>query len=327
MRRREFLWVVGGAAAAWPLAARAQQATLPVIGYLSGRTLNDSKPLVAAFRRGLQEAGFVDGQNVLIDYRWAGGQYAQLPTLASDLVSRRVALIAANGGSVVGLAAKSVTSTIPIVFTGGGDPVSSGLVASLSKPGGNITGVSVLSGALEAKRLEILGEVIPAVSTIVVLVNPTNPNAAPSIEDLNKAASTLARKILILNARTQDEIATAFATLANSRNSALLVFADPFFDTNRDRLVELSMRHAVPTIYAWREFPENGGLMSYGSDLASGYRQSGVYAGRILKGEKPADLAVQQSTRIELVINLKTAKTLGLTVPLSLLGRADEVIE
>ena len=325
MRRRKFLGLVG-CAATWPVVARAQQA-LPVIGYLSGRTLAASRSLVAAFRKGLQEVGFVEGQNVSIEYRWAEGQYAELPKLASDLVNRRVTLIAANGGSVVGLAARSATSTIPIVFTGGGDPVSSGLVASLNNPGGNITGVSVLSGILEAKRLEILREVVPSLSTIAVLVNPTNPNAAPSINDLNKAAGALGRKLLILNARTQDEVAAAFATLASEGSSALLVFADPFFDTNLDRLVELSLRHVVPTIYAWRAFAENGGLMSYGSDLASGYRQSGNYAGRILKGEKPGDLPVQQSTKVELIVNLKTAKALGISIPLPLLARADEVIE
>jgi putative ABC transport system substrate-binding protein len=327
--RREFLAsLLGGAAAAWPLAARARQtARRPVIGALGSGSADGHVPMVAAFRQGLKETGYVEGQNIMIEYRWAEGQYDRLPALAADLVRHQVALIAVLGGGAGALAAKAATRTIPIVFVIGVDPVKSGLVASLNRPGGNITGVSLFSGELEAKRLELLHELIPAAAVIAMLVNPNFPGSDSQLRDVQKAARTLGLQPIILRASSERDFDTAFATLVQKGAGALVVGADAFFLGQRDQIVALAGRHAVPTIYAQREFAAAGGLMSYGTDLADAFRQQGMYVGRILKGEKPTDLPVQQSTKVELVINLKTAKTLGLSFPLSLLGRADQVIE
>ncbi len=327
MRRREFVTLLGGAAAAWPLAARAQQPAMPVIGLLSGRSLNDSKPMMAAFRQGLIEQGFVERQNVAIEYRWAEGHYDRLPAMAADLAGRQVAAILAVGSVPSPLAAKAATSTIPIVFVVGGDPVKFGLVSSLNRPGGNVTGVSVLSGALTAKRLELLRELVPDASIVACLVNPKNPEAESQLMDIRAAGRTVRQKIIVLNASLDHELNDAMATIVRERASGLLVGNDAFFVLRREQLVALAARHAIPTIYFLREFAEAGGLVSYGDSLTDAYRQVGMYIGRILKGMKPADLPVVQSTKVELTINLKTAKALGLEVPPTLLARADEVIE
>ena len=327
MRRREFVTLLGGAAAAWPLAARAQQPAMPVIGLLSGRSLNDSKPMMAAFRQGLIEQGFVERQNVAIEYRWAEGHYDRLPAMAADLAGRQVAAILAVGSVPSPLAAKAATSTIPIVFVVGGDPVKFGLVSSLNRPGGNVTGVSVLSGALTAKRLELLRELVPDASIVACLVNPKNPEAENQLMDIRAAGRTVRQKIIVLNASLDHELNDAMATIVRERASGLLVGNDAFFVLRREQLVALTARHGIPTIYFLREFAEAGGLMSYGDSLNDAYRQVGVYIGRILKGMKPADLPVVQSTKVELTINFKTAKALGLDVPATLLARADEVIE
>ena len=327
MRRREFVTLLGGAAAAWPLAARAQQPAMPVIGLLSGRSLNDSKPMMAAFRQGLIEQGFVERQNVAIEYRWAEGHYDRLPAMAADLAGRQVAAILAVGSVPSPLAAKAATSTIPIVFVVGGDPVKFGLVSSLNRPGGNVTGVSVLSGALTAKRLELLRELVPDASIVACLVNPKNPEAENQLMDIRAAGRTVRQKIIVLNASLDHELNDAMATIVRERASGLLVGNDAFFVLRREQLVALAARHAIPTIYFLREFAEAGGLVSYGDSLTDAYRQVGMYIGRILKGMKPADLPVVQSTKVELTINLKTAKALGLEVPPTLLARADEVIE
>jgi putative ABC transport system substrate-binding protein len=327
MRRREFITLLGGSAVAWPLAARAQQSALPVIGFLSGRSLDDSKQMMAALGQGLNEQGFVERQNVAIEYRWADGQYDRLPALAADLVRRQVAMILAVGSVPSPLAAKAATSTIPIVFIVGGDPVKFGLVASLNRPGGNLTGVSVLSGPLTAKRLEGLRELVPQAGVIACLVNPNNPEADSQLTDIRAAARTFGQEVLILNASTDHELHTAFATLVRERAAGLLLGNDAFFVLRREQLVALAARHVIPAVYFLREFAAAGGLMSYGDTLTDAYRQVAVYIGRILKGTKPADLPVQQSTKVELIINLKTANALGLDVPPTLLARADEVIE
>jgi putative ABC transport system substrate-binding protein len=327
MRRREFISLIGGTAAAWPLEARAQQTTMPVIGFLSGRSLVDSTQMMAALGQGLSEQGFVERQNVAIEYRWADGQYDRLPALAADLVRRQVAVILAVGSVPSPLAAKAATSTIPIVFIVGGDPVKFGLVASLNRPGGNITGVSVLSGPLTAKRLELLRELVPQAGVIACLVNPNNPEADSQLTDIRAAARTFGQALLILNASTDHELHTAFATLVRERAAGLLVGNDAFFVLRREQLVALAARHAIPAVYFLREFAAAGGLMSYGDTLAGAYRQVGAYIGRILKGTKPADLPVQQSTKVKLIINLKAANALGLELPPTLLARADEVIE
>jgi putative ABC transport system substrate-binding protein len=324
--RRELITLLGGAAAAWPLAARAQQPAMPVIGFLGTRAPGDDPHLLAAFRRGLKEAGYVEGQNVAIEYRFAENQYDRLPALAADLVRRQVTVIAANGHAAQ--AAKAATATIPIAFVAGFDPVEVGLVASLNRPGGNITGVSILDVELGPKRLELLHELVPKATSFAVLVNPTDPaRAETTSRELQAAARTLGLQLHALHASTDRDFDTVFASLVPLRAGGLVIGGEPFFNSRSEQLGELTMRHAVPTVYQLRTFAAAGGLASYGASLSDSYRETGVYTGRLLKGEKPAELPVQQATKVELIINLKTAQSLGLTVPLSLLGRADEVIE
>jgi putative ABC transport system substrate-binding protein len=326
MKRRELMLLLGGALTA-ARALRAQQKAMPVLGILGISSPGPFAPFVAACRQGLSETGHVEGQNVAIEYRWAEGHYDRLPALATDLVGGKVDVIAALGGPPAARAAKSATSTIPIVF-GSGDPVGEGLVASLARPGGNLTGVSVLTVELMAKRFELLSDLVPLAGVIALLVNPNDANTAERItRDVQEAARQKGVQLPILKAGTESEIDAAFASLAELHAGALVVGADPFFDIRREQLVELASRHAVPAIYQWREFAEAGGLISYGTSRPAVYRQVGIYAGKILKGAKPADLPVQQPTTFELVINLKTAKALGLTIPQTLLLRADKVIE
>jgi putative ABC transport system substrate-binding protein len=325
--RRKFLAALAGAAAALPLAVRAQQRTIPVIGFLSAGSPNAFAHLAAAFREGLSETGYIEHQNVGIEYRWAEGQLDRLPALASGLVAGRVAVIVATGGSAPALAAKAATKTVPIVFTGGGDPVALGLVASLSRPGGNATGVSNISASMEAKRLEVLRELVPTAAQIACLRNPKGANADTQTRDVEAAARTIGQQIFLVDVRIDRELDSAFTTIVQQRAGALLVMGDPLFTNLRDQLVVLAAKHAVPAMYPFREFISAGGLINYGPSIAEGYRQAGIYTGKILKGDKPADLPVLQPTKFELVINLKTAKALGLTVPDTLLARADEVIE
>jgi len=325
-RRREFITLLGGAAA-WPLAARAQQGAIPVIGFLSSRSPGESAGLVLAFRQGLQEAGFVEGQNAFVAFRWAEGHYDRLPALAADLVGRHVTLIVAQGGDPPVLAAKSATTTIPVVFTISSDPVKLGIVGSLNRPGGNITGFWPYTSLLGTKRLELMRQLLPANASIAVLVNPDNPNADLDVTELQNAARTLGQSITFVRARSESEIDAVFATLGEWRAAALLINTDPFFLARRDQFVSLAARNRMPAIYAQREFVAAGGLISYGASLADAYRQVGIYAGRILKGEKPADLPIVQPTKFEMAINLKTAKALGLDIPPTVLAIADEVIE
>jgi putative tryptophan/tyrosine transport system substrate-binding protein len=327
MKRRELMLLLGGAAAASPFAARAQQKTMPVIGYLASSSPGPSAPNVDAFRQGLSDTGYVEGQNLAIEYRWAEGNYDRLPALVADLVGRRVDLIVASGSTPAALAAKSATPTIPIVFTGINDPVGVGLVASLARPGGNVTGLSVFFGELTPKRLELLSELVPQAKMVALLVNSNSPDAEHTIRDAEEAGRAKGIQIPIVKASTESEIDAAFASLAQLQAGALVVGDDPFYGSRVEQLVGLASRHAVPAIYWRREFAANGGLITYGPSLKANYRKAGIYAGKILNGVKPADLPVEQPTIFELVINLKTAKALGLTVPQSILARADEVIE
>jgi putative tryptophan/tyrosine transport system substrate-binding protein len=325
MRRREFITLIGGAAA-WPLSARAQQPAMPVIGVLNATSPSPFAPLMDAFRQGLSEVGYVEGQNLAIEYRWAEGHYDRLPALAADLVGRKVDLIMASTPPSA-LTAKSATSTIPIIFRSGADPVADGLVASLARPGGNLTGVSFAADELTAKRLELLSELIPRAGVIALLMNPNNATAERVIRDVQEAARTKGLQLHVLKASSESEIDSAFASLVQLHVDALVVGADPFLSSRRDKLVALASGRAVPSVYAWREFAASGGLISYGPSLTFAYRLVGAYAGKVLKGAQPADLPVQQSKTFELVINLTTAKALGLIIPPSLLARADEVIE
>jgi putative tryptophan/tyrosine transport system substrate-binding protein len=326
VNRRAFITLLGGAAA-WPLTARAQQPAMPVIGLLSTRSPVTDALLIALFQQALRETGFVGDRNVVIDYRWADGQYDRLPALVADLVQRQVAVIVTIGGNPSALTAKAATATIPIVFMTGSDPVRSGLVSSLHRPGGNITGVGALLEELEPKRLELLRELRPNANTIAVLVNPKYPDAENQVNDIQSAARGVGQEIVVLNASTVRDIDAAFATLAQMRADALLVATDAFFFTRVQQFVVLTARHAIPTIFWRREFATAGGLMSYGTNVDEVYRLAAVYAGRILKGEKPSDLPIQLSTKFELVINLTMVRALGLDVPPTLLARADEVIE
>ena len=327
MRRREFITLLGGAAT-WPLAARGQQSAMPVIGFLNLASPDTIADRVRAFRQGLKETGYVEGENVAVAYRFAGNQNDRLPEMAAELVRQQVAVIAATGGIAAVLAAKAATTTIPIAFMAAEDPVRLGLVASLARPGGNATGINFFSNELVAKRLELLRELVPAATRVSVLVNPaTAANAETTLRDVEPAARTMGLQIQVLNASTSREINAAFATFGRERPDALFVGGDAFFNTRRVHLVNLASRHAIPAAYAERVFPEIGGLMSYGTDIVDAYRQVGSYAGRILKGAKPADLPVMQATKFELVINVESARMVGLTVPSSLLAIADEVIE
>ena len=325
MRRREFLAVLGGSAFAWPFGAQAQQA--PAIGFISIRSLEDSGYLVDAFRKGLAEQGYNEGRNLAVEFRWAQGQYDRLPSLAAELVGRRVSLIATAGGEPTALAAKSATSDIPIVFVIGGDPVKPGLALSLNRPGGNSTGISLLTSDLESKRLGLLHELVPSGGLVAALVNPGLPNADAQTREVENAARSIGRRTQMVRASNADELNAALNSLLSAQAGGLLVAADPFFDTQKERIIAFAAQHRLPAIYQFREYALAGGLMSYGISLAEGYRHAGVYAGRILKGEKPAELPVMQSTKFELVINLKTAKALGLVMPPTLLARADEAIE
>jgi putative tryptophan/tyrosine transport system substrate-binding protein len=327
IRRREFIFTLGGTAAAWPLAARAQQPAMPVVGFLNALGQNDRPNLPAAFRRGLGEAGHVDGRNVAIEYRFAENQHDRLPALAADLVGRKVAVIAATGGGASVFAAMAATTTTPIVFTIGGDPVRQGYVRSLNRPGGNVTGVSWFSSLVAGKALGLLHELVPNAAVIALLANPKLPEIAPTLSDAHEATRILGQQLLVLNASTPSEIDIAFATMRERRANALYVGADPFFGSRRQQIVALAARDAIPAMYFNREFVDEGGLISYGNDTADGYRRAGVYVGRILNGASPADLPVDQATKFELVVNVKTAKAIGLTIPESFLARADEVIE
>jgi putative ABC transport system substrate-binding protein len=325
LKRREFITLLGGAAAAWPRAARAQQPVLPVIGFQNSASPAPSARMVTAFRQGLSEAGYVEGRNAAIEFRWAEGQYDRMPAMAAELVRRQVAVIIANTPGVQ--AVMAATTTIPIVFAVAGDPVKNGLVASLNRPGGNVTSVTVLGVEVGSKRLELLHELVPKAAIVALLVNPTSPFAETTSRDLQAASRTLGLQLHVLNASTERDFDVVFAKLIQLRAGALVIGPDPFFTSRTEQLAALALRHAVPTIFQYRAFAAAGGLMSYGGSLTDSYRTAGAYTGRILKGEKPADLPVQQATKVELFINLKTVKALGLTVPLSLLGRADEVIE
>jgi putative ABC transport system substrate-binding protein len=325
VKRRDFIALLGGAVAAWPLAVRAQQPSIPVVGYLGATTPGQN---VEAFRRGLSETGFVDGHSVKIEYRWAEGRYAQLPALAADLVSRNVAAIVASGGSIAALAAQKATSTIPVVFAGvGADPIKVGLVPNLNRPGGNVTGNTILSNELSAKKLEILHGLVPATAAIALLVNPDGPTANSVVQETQEAAHALGRRLLVLRASNEREIDTAWAGVVEQSAGGLIVAPDGFFGARRDQLAALAARHRIPAIYEVGVFVHAGGFISYGADNLEAHRQAGIYVGRILKGAKPADLPVLQPTKFDLVINLKTAKALGITIPNALLIQATELIE
>jgi putative ABC transport system substrate-binding protein len=328
MRRREFITLLGSAAATWPMVARAQQAAIPVIGFLSSRSPGESASVVAAFRQGLRETGFIEGQNLGIAFRWAEGRYDKLPALASELVNLPVALLFAAGGPPSAFAAKGATSTIPVVFSAVSDPVEIGLVPSLNQPGGNVTGMALFSASLGTKRLELMKELMPNAGVIGYLLNPADQMKSEiETKSVVAAAGALGIDVRILNAKSESELETVFAGLQGMRIRALVVSVEPFFDSQRERIVGLAARYAVTAIYAWREYVLAGGLMSYGTDLPESYRQAAIYAGRILKGEKPANLPVVQPTKFYLAVNAKTAKSLGIEVPPRLLGLADEVIE
>jgi putative ABC transport system substrate-binding protein len=324
LKRREFITLLGGAAAAWPITVRAQQPAMPMIGFLSA--ISSYGPFLVAFRRGLAEAGYVEGENVAIEYRWGEGHYDRLPELASELVRRQVAVIVAAGGNQSARAAKVATATIPIVFYSG-DPVAEGLVASLNRPGGNMTGMSTFAPALAGKRVDLLIKLLPGASALAMLINPDYGPAAAEAAETENVTRVIGRRLSVFRASSEGSIEAAFAALAQQRPDALIVGADPFFNSRREQFATLAMRNSIPTIYVWREFVTAGGLMSYGDNFADGYRQMGIYVGRILKGAKPADLPVMRATKFELVINLKTARTLGLEVPPMLLALADDVIE
>src|SRR6516164_3559317 len=328
MRRREFITLLGGAAA-WPLAARAQQPTMPVVGFLNSLSPAEREPFVAAFRQGLKEIGYVEGRNVAIEYRFAEAHYDRLPLLAADLVQRQVAVIAATGGNNSALVAMQATSTIPIVFTSSDNPVERGLVASINRPGGNVPGVSWFGAELGPKRLELLHELVPNATIVALLVNPNNPESVRQPAELQNAARAIGLQLVVLTAASGGEIDTAFAAMVQNRVGALLVGSDPFFRNRREQIIALAAQHAIPTIYAdaRRELAEAGGLMIYGNSLADAYRRAGIHTGRILQGAKPSELPVDQAITFELIINLRTAKTLGLAVPDKLLVAADEVIE
>jgi len=327
MRRRDLIKGVAGSAAAWPFAARAQQSVMPTIGFLSTRSPAEAASDLNAFRQGLGETGYFEGKNVTIEYRWAEGRYDRLPALVAELIDRQVSVIAATGGEPSPLAAKTATATIPIVFTIGGDPVQSGLVASLNRPGGNLTGTTIMVSELGPKRLDLLRQLVPNAASVAVLANPEFQPASAEVRNLEDAAHTLGIKISALNARTESDIDTAFTTIVQQKADALIVGGDPFLFGQRDQLVRLAAGYNVPTIYFLREFVNAGGLLSYGPSIANGYRQAGVYTGRILSGAKPAELPVLRPTSFQLFINLKTAKALGLKIPPALLAIADEVIE
>jgi putative ABC transport system substrate-binding protein len=326
LKRRDFITLLGGAAA-WPVTARAQQAAMPVIGFMSARSPGDSAHLVEAFRQGLKDGGFVEGQNVTVEYRWAHGDYSRLPALARELVDRGVAVLLGIGGDASALAAKAATSTIPVVFGMGSDPVQAGMVASLNRPGGNVTGVNLLANDLEPKRLGLLNELVPGTVMTGALLNPKFPPATQQAKELREAAQAIGRPLIIFYASNDAELDAAFAALTERRAGALLSGADPFFDTRRDRIIRFAAQRQLPTIYHFREYALAGGLMSYGVSVTDAYRHFGAYAARIVHGAKPADLPVMQSVKFELVINLRTAKALGLELPAKLLALADEVIE
>jgi len=326
MRRREFIKLLGGATAAWPFAARAQQAARPVIGFLSARSPDDTGPVLQAFLKGLGEAGFFDGQNVTIEYSWARGEYGRLPAFAAEFVQRRVNVLVATGGNASALAAKQATSTIPIVFVAG-DPVRQGLVQSINRPGGNVTGSAMVTTDMDQKRLGLLHELVPTVPLIGALVNPSSPGQENQSPEIEQAARAIGRRLFVAKASNDEELNAAFALLLQQGIGALLVAGDPYFDTRRDRIIAFAAQNRLPAVYHFREYAFAGGLLSYAPSITDAYRQAGNYTGRVLKGEKPAELPILQPTKFDFVINLKTAKTLGLAVPLGLLNAADEVIE